>query len=455
MLSGLKSEVLTAVRAWFGLYFFALTGMKKIQSILTRLFSDDLLRHAGILFSGSMVVHVCNFLFQMAVSRALPGEEYTLLMAFLAVLAIIARPLSTLTTGISHYSSLLRQDDRVGDVKRLLRKWLMLTGVPAFFLGALAVVFNESLAGFLHLERVAPVVIAGAVLPGLFWLPILGGAGLGLQFFKLGVSASIFGTLVRLGLGAGFVWFLYPACGWAMLGHGLSVYASGGVLFLGLLWMLRGKVATNERLPSMRFYLVQSFFVLAAYAVLFTADVIFVKHYLPEDLEFAKAATLGRLVAFLPGAIVMAMFPKVASRGAGSQEQHGVFMRSLGLTALVVAAAVMGCFLCSGLLARILFGIADASVDLKRMIGAMSLVMGFSALLNVMVHFLLAQRRFKTTLVVVGAAILYGTGVFFFHATTWQIIWVAGGANLLALLAMFGIVCMGKKNVRMRVGKKV
>ena len=421
--------------------------MKKLRSIISRFPADDLLRHAGILFSGMMVVHVCNFLFQMAVSRVLPDDEYTLLMAFLAVLAIVARPLSTLTTGVGHYSSLLHQEDRSGDVKRLLMKWLLITGIPSFLMGAVTIVFRESLAGFLHLDRVAPVIIAGAVLPGLFWVPILSGASQGLQFFKLGASASVFGVLVRLGFGAGFVWFLYPACGWAMLGHGLSVYATWVVLFVGLLWMLRGRTATKERLPSMRFYLLQSFFVLAAYAVLFTADVIFVKHYLPGDVEFAKAATLGRLVAFLPGAIVMAMFPKVASRGAGSKEQYRVFMRSLGLTALVVAAAVLGCFLCSGLLARILFGIADAPVRLKQMIGSMSFVMGFSALLNVMVQFLLAQRRFKVTLIVLGAALLYGVGVFFFHATTWQIIWVAGVANVLAFFAMFGVVCFGGKSV--------
>ncbi len=429
--------------------------MKKLRSIVARFSADDLLRHVSILFSGMMVVHVCNFLFQMAVSRALPDDEYTLLMAFLAVLAIVARPLSTLTTGVGHYSSLLYQDDRSGDVKRLLEKWLLITGVPAFLMGAVAIVFRESFAGFLHLDRVAPVVIAGAVLPGLFWVPILSGAGQGMQFFKLGASASIVGVLVRLGFGAGFVWFLYPACGWAMLGHGLSVYASWGVLLFSLFWMLRGKRTTNERLPSMRFYLLQSFFVLAAYAVLFTADVIFVKHYLPGDVEFAKAATLGRLVAFLPGAIVMAMFPKVASRGAGSKEQYRVFMRSLGLTALVVAAAVLGCFLYSGLLARILFGIADAPVGLKQMIGAMSFVMGFSALLNVMVQFLLAQRRFKATLFVMGAAVLYWVGVSFFHATTWQIIWVAGTANVLAFFATLGVVCFGSKSTLVACEKKV
>ena len=83
---------------------------------------DELLRHSTILFSAMMAVHVCNVVFQMAVGRALSKEEYTLLAAFLGLLAMIQRPLATLGIAVSHYSSLLQQDDRIGDVKRLLQK---------------------------------------------------------------------------------------------------------------------------------------------------------------------------------------------------------------------------------------------------------------------------------------------------------------------------------------------
>ena len=405
----------------------------RIKRFFAGLISDDLLRHTSILFSGMMVVHVCNMVFQMAVIRILPKEAYVLLAAFLAVLVIIQRPLSTLTTGVSHYSSLLRQDGRAGDVRRLLRKWLLLTGGVGLSLGVVTVVFNGSLSGFLHLNRVAPVVIIGAIFPALFCAPVLLGAGQGLQLFKWCSTASIFGAVVRLGLGVGFVWFLYSACGWAMLGHGLGIYTSAGVLFLGLFLMLRGQGKSTEMLPSMRVYLLQSFFVLAAYVVLMTADVVLVKHFVPGDTEFAYAATLGRMVVFLPSAIVVAMFPKVVSRGTTTKHQQSIFFRSFGYTALFVAVAVVGCFVFSGLLARI-FGVADVSVSLKRMIGLMAVVMGLSALLNVVVQFLLAQRRFKPLVLVVLCAVVYITSVTFFHTDAKSVVMLSGAMNLLALI---------------------
>ena len=407
------------------------------MSVLSKIKSNDLLRHSAILFAAMMVVHACNVVFQMAVGRALSKEEYALLAAFLGVLAIIQRPLSTLGTGISHYSSLLKQDDRIGDVKRLLRKWILLTGVPSVILGVIVMAFNDQASEFLHLERAAPVVIAGAVLPALFLVPVLGGAGQGLQLFGWTSSSTILGALARLGLGAGFVWFLYPACGWAMLGHGLGIYVTALVLLMGLILILRGQKKSEVVLPSMRFYLAQSFFIQAAYAVLMTADVVLIKHYLPEDTEFAYAATLGRMVVFLPGAIVIAMFPKVASRGTTTNDQRSVFLHSFGYTVLFVMAAVVGCFVFSGLLTRILFGIADATGHLKSMIGLMALVMGFSALLNVVVQFLVAQRRFIPAFSIIGFAILYLAGAELFHATSWQVVTVAALCNAGALLIGF------------------
>ncbi len=442
MLSGLKSEFLTAVPLLFELYFSILIAMKKLRSIVARFSADDLLRHAGILFSGMMVVHVCNMVFQMVVIRALPKAEYALLAAFLGALAIIQRPLSTLSTGVSRYSSLMRQDGRIGDVRRLLRKWLLLTGGAGLVLGVFSIAFNGTLAGFLHLERVAPVVITGVLLPVIFCSPVLMGASQGLQLFGWCSVSTIFGALVRLGLGAGFVCFLYPACGWAMLGHGLGIYASSMILLVGLFLMLRDQGASAVALPSIRYYLLQSFFIQAAYAVLMTADVILVKHYLSEDTDFAVAATIGRMVVFLPGAIVTAMFPKVVSHGAGSREQHHVFLKSLGLTALFVFAAVAGCFLFPGLLAWI-FGSANASVYLKQMIGVMALVMGCSALLNVVVQFLVAQRRFKLLVVTVGFAVLYLAGVAVYHSTAFQVVSVAAVCNAGALFMILFFVMKG------------
>jgi O-antigen/teichoic acid export membrane protein len=396
--------------------------------------ADDLMRHSALLFASMLVAHASNAAFQMVVGRKLPKEEYALLAAFLAALMIIQRPLGTLRTALCHYGSLLEQEGRRGDVKRLLRKWLALTAIPSLAAGILAIVFRDPLATFFHLDRSAPVVIAGTVLPALCWLPILNGAAQGLQMFRWTASSAIIGSITRLVLGGGFTVILYRACGWAMLGHGLSLFVTTGIVFIGLWLVLHGRETSSAPLPSMRFYLFQSFFVQAAYAVLMTADVVLVKHYLPDDTEFSFAATLSRMVVALPGVIVLAMFPKVASKGALTLRQRTVFFRSFWYTALFVVLAIIGCALFSELLTQLLFGRKVFSPEFSQVIVWMTVVMGLSALLNVNVQFLLAQRRFKACLIVITCAVGYVVCANFVHQTTGQIVAAAAVFNAFALV---------------------
>ncbi len=402
---------------------------------LNNLFKDDLLRHTVILFSGMMVVHISNLAFQMLVSRKLPEIEYALLTAFLALIGIISYPLLTLTTGVSHYASIMRQQERTGDIKRLLQKWLGLTGAVSGLLCLLTITFNGPVSAFLHFDRAAPVIIAGAVLPALFWFHVLMGAAQGMQLFGWNSLAGILGALFKLIVGAGLVWFWYPACGWAMVGHSGGIYVSAAIILFGLAFQLRGDRSTTEALPSLRGYLGRGLFVQIAFAVLMNADVILVKHFLPDDTEFPYAATLGRIVAFMPMAIAFAMFPKVSAHGAYNDEHRRIFLRSFGYTALCVAGAALACLIMPGFILRILFGITDATPTMLELTRLMTLAMSACALLNTTVQFLLAQRRFAPLIITILCCPLYLLAARLFHAESAHIAIAAIAFNTLALVS--------------------
>jgi O-antigen/teichoic acid export membrane protein len=370
----------------------------------------------------------------MIMGRVLSQSEYALLASFFAILAIVQRPVATMANGFSHYSSLLVTDKRIGDVKGLLQKWVFIVGIPAVLLCLGALLFEQEIVRYFHLSRSTPIFVASAIIPVIAILPIFNGVGQGLQLFGWVALSSIGGALTRLLFGAVLVLLIFPASSWAILGHGIGVYVSLIIIIVGIFIRTRKEQSSNSKLPSLRLYLLQNFVSQAAYVILMTADVVIAAHYVPMDKEFAYAATLGRIVVFLPSAIVAAMFPKVSSRGTLNKDQKSVFLNSFGLTTISVICSVFGCFVFSDPLARLLFGITEISDHLNQMIIMMALVMGVSALLNIMMSFLIAQQRFKETYIVVVFALFYLTGSTLYHENSMQIVIIAGLCNAAALI---------------------
>jgi dolichol-phosphate mannosyltransferase len=399
------------------------------------LLRDELFRHTALLFVASIVTAFGNIGFQMIVGRILPAKEYALLATFLALFIILARPLGTLSTGINHYTSLLVKEGRPGVAGRLLTKWMLLTGGSSIVLSAVCILFAGRIAAFFHLGRVAPVIVSAAALPAIFVAPVLGGVLQGLQQFLWTSVAGISNALGRVLLGGLLVTLLFPACGWALAGHVGGMYLAMFVSLAALIPLLKKRESGGGAVPSMRLYLLQCFFIQVSIAILMTGDVVIVKHFLPENTDFAYAATLGRIVAFMAAAVAMAMFPKVTSTSGGfSKNQRSVYLRSQLYTTCIIAASLALCILFPAPMLRILFKITQPGAEILGYTRWMALVMAISTLLNINVFLLMAQRRFRLLGITLFSAALYLVGVYFYHDSACHIIAFAGLANVLALV---------------------
>ena len=399
------------------------------------LLRDDLFRHTALLLFATVATMIGNVGYQMVVGRALSKQEYTLLATFLALFAIVNRPLSTVSTGLSRYTSLLMQEGKEPVVGKLLRKWVSLVGVTALILAVICAAFADSIASFFHLNRTAPVVVSALALPAVFLGPVLDGVLQGLQRFNWLSSARIAGGVSRVAFGAIFVTFVYPACGWALAGHAASRYVFLLLRGLGLGGLLKpSRAPVMEAVPSMRLYLVRCFLIQVSIAVLMTADVVLVKRYLPEDTDFAYAGTLGRLVVFMATSVAVAMFPKVSSSGAFTSEQHRVYLRGLLYTGGLALCGMILCVAIPGMLLKFLFSIAEPTSQLVSQTRAMGLVMALASLLNINISLLLAQHRFRAASIVILSAAAYLIACHLHATSAIAIVTYAGAANLVSLI---------------------
>jgi O-antigen/teichoic acid export membrane protein len=416
------------------LHFVVRVYDKLLSRIIESLRHDALFCHAMMLSMATMISNVCNVTYQMVVSRQLSDDDYALLATFLSLFAIVSRPLGVLYTATTHYTSLLLKEGRSGAVKRLVRKWILIAGVPSLFCSAVCMIFAAQIAELFNLNRVAPVVVFSAALPVLFLTPVVCGTLRGMQQFGWIALASVSGAISRVSIGVGFVLLLYPACGWALLGHAGGLYFNLLVSLVVLLALVVRFPADREALPSFRLYIFQCFFVNFSIAMLMNGDVVFVRCFLPDETGFAKAATLGRMVVFLTTAVTMAMFPKVSSAGTFTKEHRRIYLRGLVYTSLLIAGSLVFCFFFPHILHRVLFRILEPSSPLIAQTRWIALVMGAAVLLGLNSSLLVAQRRFKDVSVVIVSALIYFVGVQRFHDSALSIIAVAGAANLFGLV---------------------
>ncbi|MEE9369174.1 MAG: glycosyltransferase [Pontiella sp.] len=420
-----------------------------LSRVVEFLLRDDLFRHTVLLFFASIITMFCNIGYQMVVGRALPPEEFTLLATFFALFGIASRPLGTISTALNRYTSLLVRDGKVETVRRLLIKWMIIMGGVAAVAGIVCLVFAPQISAFFHLNRIAPVVVSALALPVLIMNPVFGGVMRGLQRFVWSAASSIGMAAGRILFGALFVVLLHPACGWALAGHVAGMYLAMLICFIGLLPVFRMKNPFKDALPSLRLYLFQCFFIQICAGLLMTGDMIFVKHYLPNDADFAYAITLARMVAFMAISVATALFPKVSSEGCFTREHRKVYLRSQVYTACFVAVSLSICFVFPKLVFHFIYGIEDPGAHLIGLTRWMAVVTSLMTMLNVNINVLLSQRRFKLLSVVVICALAYVGVIHVFHNSIYNIVFAAGLANMVALcVTTIGIMVNVERKAR-------
>jgi O-antigen/teichoic acid export membrane protein len=398
------------------------------------LLKDPLFRHTLLLSSAAMIIHACNILFQLAVGRGLPEAEYTLLVTLLSLFNIVSQPSGTLSTAINHYTSILSQKNQQNLLKQLITKWTLLTGIPSIIAAAVAMFFATEIAGYFHLDRTEPIIIAALALPALFVLPVFSGAIGGLQKFWVASISQTAGGIGRVAFTAGFIFLVHPASGWALFGHVGGLYITLLICMFFILPMLQKPGATKQEMPSMRRYLAYTFFISLAGGILVNGDVILIRRYIPENTSFAYAATISRIAVFMAASVVAAMFPKVSSDEGFRPQDRRVYIRAMAYSGFFIASAVLVCLLIPGLLLQLFFGLPSVPQDLVRATRMMGIVMAFATFLSINHTLLAAQRRFRALSPIVLCSAAYLAIVHFWHPDTEAIILIAGAANLLALI---------------------
>jgi O-antigen/teichoic acid export membrane protein len=169
--------------------------------------------------------------------------------------------------------------------------------------------------------------------------------------------------------------------------------------------------------------------------ILISFDLVLVKHFFNELVagQYSAAATMGKIVIFIPGAVGLVMFPKVAEYHKKNLDSIHILKRSLFITLILCGGVTICYFLFPNFLIRVMFGkIYENSAYLIKFFGV---AMTFFALNNILIMYNLSIEKFKFIFPTIFFTILQIILIYFFHGSLLHVILIL----LLDSIVLFGM----------------
>ena len=307
---------------------------------------DKFLRGSALLFVAMMAGNVFGYFFQVAMGRMLSVETYGEMNALMSLMVIFGIPLVSLVNFFARETSAYFANEDHGNIAGLHRFGLIRTCWIAGPVVCLLALLSPLLGSFLSVSFDKVILVLASVFV-MALTTVNTGVIQGMQNFR-GLSAIGAGvSFFKFAFAVIFVWF-----GWGIYGPLGGLLATGLTLFAYSQWLSLTtfpSANTNFHISFGDIYQYAGgiFLANAFFGIMTQADVMLVKHFFtPREAGlYASASILGKAVMYLPGALVLAMFPMVAANQVAGQSSSGMLIKATAVTLALSGTGALTLFL--------------------------------------------------------------------------------------------------------------
>lgn len=382
-------------------------------------------------FVATLAYNGGNFVFHMVMSRMLGPDRYGALGSLLGYVTVAVLPVSALqaavTQSVAERRSARHHPARqAGGLSRPLRR----TALAAAVVMVLLLAVSPWADRFVDVGSPLPLLLLGTYVATSVCTIVPQGVLIGRLQFRPVAAALVAGSVVRLASGVGLV-----GAGFGLDGAAAASALAGIATLVVVVWPLRGELglggAAGRRtdaalpaavpvgddeplipdLPSVAQRVdrprdsielragpaMLAVVALAGVSAFLGVDSVLARHFLSrvDAGYYVAASTAARVALFLPGAVAMTAFPRLAAARGAHHEVRRLLLEALGLTAVLSggAAAVIAAF--PHLFIAVLFGSAyQSAAGPLAILSAAAAAMGLA---SVLVYFFLAERSVLAT----------------------------------------------------------
>jgi len=429
-----------------------------MKRIVTLFQENIFVRNSIVLFVGSMVMNVLNYIFHSVMGRMVDAETYGSLQSLIALLVIVSVPASTLGMIATKYGATAkaRGDYLFGQHLFIyLNKRIIKYGGPIIIVGFLLTPLIQS---FLKIDDLFAIPLLWMLASLTFFSSVSIGILSGWQKFGLVNLANITGAGVKLSLGITLAWFGFGLDG-IMLGLVLAGVIGYFISVRGLRFLAKNHQEYVEKgeetkepfdFSSVRGYVATAFMGTLGLIILGNIDIVLAKHSLTPEMAGAYGALIvvSKVIFFVTGVIasvLFAMSSEAVEKDKENKRSFSVFWMALSVTTLAVTIAIILYFLIPDFILGVFFG--DKYLAVAPMLGWFGLATGLYAIVNLTLQQLLSMHVTIATKWLLGIVVIEAPMIFFFGTSLSSIISIVIGTQLIALATALIFIW---KNCRIR-----
>lgn len=427
-----------------------------MRKLISNISENPFLRNSIILFVGTMVANVLNYVFHLMVGRMVSPSAYGEIESLISLLTIISVPAGTLTLIATKYAA-----DRkaAGDItgtyalSLYLTKKVLIFGIPLFFV---ALLFTPLVKDFLNIEGSLPILLLWGVMFFSFLSAATSGILTGWQKFTNTSIIGVLATVLKLS-----AVLLLLKLGFTVSGVVGSYVLSTLFVYVATFFILKRFFRNNTggkqeetvvAFSDMKGYMIPAFYGTFALAILGNVDMIFAKHHLEATAsgEYGALSVAAKTIFFVTGVLTTVLFAMSAEESKQGKKGSRTFGLAVGLTTVVVVGSIIIFSLFSELVISLLFG--EKYLAISHFLPWFALAAGVYSLANLFLQYLLSLHETRVTLFFLALAGLEILTLFFFGETFYAIISITIGTQIVAAILGLWFVLKRRKYVTEDLG---
>lgn len=391
-----------------------------------------------VLFSGTMVNNVLNYIFHLVVGRMVSVATYGETESLISLMTIISVPAATLIMVMTRYAAECKANDdkkRSYELLKYFNRKVTKYGIPVFLLALLA---TPWVSRFLNIESNIPLFIVWASM--LLSLFSAGATGMlsGWQKFKEFGWGAIAGGVLKLGSALAFI-----AVGIRLNGLMFSFFLSAVGTYIVTLACLKFIIVAGKNddheieqldFGAMKSTIITFFLGNLAINALGNLDMVLAKHNLGdiEAGQYGALTIVSKIIFFATGVIASVLFSMSAEHNHKKGNTKKLFLSAFSLMMGVSVISVAVYFLAPRLILFLLFGTKYNAVS--GYLGWFAVLVVLFSLVNLTLQYLLSLHRVKVVYGMLAVAFLAGTAMLFFGQSISAILVIGIIAQAVALV---------------------